>query len=463
MSNTTKIEQKKDSNKFDKWQFIYFGFNWIVGFGFIGAMSSGSKLGPWSLISLGVAAFIAFAVMLAFANLSNSFPKETGGVYGYATKIFSPFWSFFHGWNQLLQLVLVSAATPLFLQKLITQWIDKNPEHEIYYMIASLVFFILISIVGIFGLKFSKIFLFLFGFFKWLIIFGAFFIIAYFAFNEWDYKNNFEYVINAKNQVSISLITANAMAFIFSFNGFNSLSTITNDSRNKNFKKSMILIYLVVLAFYLITYILFLGIKNSYAVQGFEGIWQKAFGWAGTIIFLIGIVANRISGQLAYAVVYPRILAPLAEQGYLPQIFVKKNKYGVQANATLLGLAIVIVSMTFFVILPFALKVDDSFQSALTTGTIVYIVTYLGAFLVILKRHYKKIQTISIWQHILYLSAIAAIFIVLLFTLFPVVLNEAWQVKHTVMLSSYIGSVAIGVVIFLIARVLQKRNISKLK
>ncbi|WP_425381032.1 hypothetical protein [Spiroplasma endosymbiont of Polydrusus pterygomalis] len=45
---------------------------------------------------------------------------------------------------------------------------------------------------------------------------------------------------------------------------------------------------------------------------------------------------NCVSSQLSYTIWYSRIIPPLAEDGYLPLIFIKKNRFGEYQNAILL-------------------------------------------------------------------------------------------------------------------------------
>ncbi len=48
--------------------------------------------------------------------------------------------------------------------------IDGTSEHQIYYKAASVLFFILLILISIFSLKYSKIILFIFGIAKYIII-----------------------------------------------------------------------------------------------------------------------------------------------------------------------------------------------------------------------------------------------------------------------------------------------------
>ncbi|UWV83205.1 hypothetical protein [Mycoplasmopsis cynos] len=56
-------------NKFTEKQFIFYGLNFIVGFGFIHTISSVISRGLWGILIFALTAFISMTVMLAFARL----------------------------------------------------------------------------------------------------------------------------------------------------------------------------------------------------------------------------------------------------------------------------------------------------------------------------------------------------------------------------------------------------------
>ncbi|WAM10876.1 hypothetical protein ONA00_06345 [Mycoplasmopsis cynos] len=56
-------------NKFTEKQFIFYGLNFIVGFGFIITISSVISRGLWGILIFALTAFISMTVMLAFARL----------------------------------------------------------------------------------------------------------------------------------------------------------------------------------------------------------------------------------------------------------------------------------------------------------------------------------------------------------------------------------------------------------
>ncbi|UWV86069.1 hypothetical protein NW063_04540 [Mycoplasmopsis cynos] len=64
-------------NKFTEKQFIFYGLNFIVGFGFIATISSVISRGLWGILIFALTAFISMTVMLAFARASQSYGKRS--------------------------------------------------------------------------------------------------------------------------------------------------------------------------------------------------------------------------------------------------------------------------------------------------------------------------------------------------------------------------------------------------
>lgn len=435
----------KSQNNLSTMQFICFGFNWIVGFGFITALTKTVNLGIWSLLCFAIAAFVSFATMMVFARATEKYPQVSGGTYGYTKLAFGKFATFFQGWNQISHVFLLSATAPLFLAELLAL-LDSTPENQIYYKIGSVVLFILITLIAVFSLRVSKIFLLIFGAIKYLIIFGGTILIIYFAFKEHNFSEN----INAAEKINLSTIAAKTMIFIFAFNGFNNIAALSRDTIGiTKFKRIMIIIYSLVFSFYLLTCILFLGISDAANIKGYEGIFLKAFASAGLIIFIIGATFNRLSSQLSYTIWYSRIIAPMAEDGYLPETFKKKNRFGEYSNAMYLALAASIISMILFVIIPIIFHLENAFESMVTAGTIVYMVNYLGTFIALCWLHFKKkMIKIPWWELILYFLAMAVIIVILLLSLIPPIVNQPWTISNSVMLCSYLGSMIFGYLVW---------------
>lgn len=82
-------------NSLNTVQYAFFGFNWIVGFGFISALSVVSKLGPWVFLCFIIAAFVAFITMIVFARAAEEYAHIAGGTYGYTKLVFGRVLTFF--------------------------------------------------------------------------------------------------------------------------------------------------------------------------------------------------------------------------------------------------------------------------------------------------------------------------------------------------------------------------------
>lgn len=435
------MDKNENKSKLNTIQFICFGFNWIVGFGFIVALSKTVSLGVWSLLAFAISAFVAFATMSVFARATQNYPNVEGGSYGYTKLAFGKRMAFFQGWNQISHIFLLSATAPLFLAELL-QLLDNTPEHQIYYQIGSVILFISVTLITVFSLRVSKKFIFIFGAIKYVIILIGTILVIYYCIANNDFANN----MHPTESINLSMFAGKTMIFIYAFNGFNNLAYLSKDTVGiTKFKKIMMIIYSLVFSFYLLTFVLFLGINDAQHIKGYEGLFYKAFAATGLIIFIIGSAFNRFSSQLSYTILYSRIIAPMAEDGYFPAIFKQKNRYGEYSKAIYLSLALTIISMIFFSVLPIILGLGDFFEKMLEAGTIVYLVNYLGAFIALCHLHFKKkMIKIPWWELILYFLGMATIIIVILFTFIPPIVNQPWTINNTLMLSSYCGAMMLG-------------------
>lgn len=444
---------KLRSSKFSAIQYWYFCFNWIVGFGFIAAMSSVISTGSWSILSFVVAAFLTLSVMLVFSRGANLYPDEKGGIYGYSKLVFGRWGRFFYGWNQLQQIFLMSAASPLFLISLL-KLVNDNPQYDILYYCLTLGLYIIMAILGIFGLKISKVAIFIFAGLKWLTIMGAVILIVYLGFRDRAWERTIQG--KAGTEISVSIIMSNIIFFSFAFAGFDSLSAATVDVAKSNLRKGLMSVYMTILAFYFLVFIVFLGIERAYDIGGFQGIWKTVFGLIGIIIFIFGSVCSQFTSTVSVIYFYSRIIVPLAEDGYLPSFLKRKNRFGEYANAMYTALIIILLSMLFFTILPKLIGAENAFSKVIETGMIIFMNNYIGGFIVFFILSYRKKIVIPLWEKVIYLLGALTAMTILVFNSFPFVVGEPWTIANTLMVCSYFVTLLLGYIIWYINHLFQK-------
>ncbi|MBG0730618.1 APC family permease [Mycoplasma sp. 'Moose RK'] len=436
---------EKTKNTLTERQFIFYGINFIVGFGFISTISSVIKQGVWGILVFTLTSLITLAVIFAFARAGQKYQDEVGGSYAYAKKTFKKELTFFQGWNQIAQIILFSATNPLFFSTLLSTF---DPKNKWIYVAVSLIVYILLILVGAFGFRLSKWIILITGIFKWLTLIVGFGLIIYLI-----SKSNNAYGETFKNVAPISILTLSTtiLSFIYSYGGFESLATVSKNIETKRFKKIIILIFLIVIFSYFVFYIIFLGLSKNYLSQfGLEEVYKYVWGAAGSSLFAIGLAFNRMSSAIGGVQPRARIIAPLAEDGFLPAVFSKKNKHNEYQNAIYLSVAIVVASSLVFTIIPEILEVKNSFDTILKAGNISFLIQYLFTIFTVLVWKYRKTEKIPIWETIIYILGMITIFFTLIFSQMPFI-SGTNDTKITlelfIPLISYFCSIILGYLI----------------
>lgn len=78
----------KSKNTLTERQFIFYGLNYVVGFGFIATISRVINQGIWGVFVFILTSLITLAVIFAFARAGQKYQNEVGGSYAYAKKTF---------------------------------------------------------------------------------------------------------------------------------------------------------------------------------------------------------------------------------------------------------------------------------------------------------------------------------------------------------------------------------------
>ncbi|MGZ9413715.1 APC family permease [Mycoplasma sp. 480] len=446
-------------NKFSERQFLLFGLNYIVGFGFIVTIAGVISKGLWGMLIFVLTAFICGAVMLAFARGGENFGSEVGGSYVYGKKAFPKqrWFIFFQGWNQFAQVPLFSATTPLFFSGLLSE-LDK--EHQEIYLAVSIVFFLLTTIVSALGLKISKWFIFISAIIKWITIITGLFIVIYLSATQLDFASK----LLSKDEITIGVIVGSVLSFIYAFGGLEGLAGLSADVETKRFKKILVLIFIIILSFYLIFYLIFLGVSFNDTTNSFSNLFKLVFGITGVILFAIGLFFNRTTSSISSLVYYARTVVPLAEDGFLPSSLAIKGKNNNYKNAIIFCTIFASISMIIFTLIPYFLGIEDKFHAILNAGNIVFLMQYLLTIFSILVIGYKyKEFKIPIWEQILLYFGMLVIIFVILISFIPPMVGEEYTLSTAILLPSYAGTMLIGYAIWGLWHWISKRKQNKSK
>ncbi|VEU59819.1 APC family permease [Mesomycoplasma neurolyticum] len=449
-----------NKNKFSEKNFIFYGLNYIIGFGFIVTISSVISKGAWGILIFVLTAFIAMVAMLSYSRGGQVYGKEIGGAYAYAKKAFpkNRFFIFCVGWNQFAQVPLFAASTPLLLSSLLTEF-DKS--NQFIYQISSIILFVVVTLIGLFGIHLSKWFIFITSFFKWVIILLGFGIVVYLSFGNFSIAKSFQ----SNEEISIAIIASSILSFFYAFGGFEGLAGVSLEVKTKRFKKLLFLIFIIVFTFYFVFYLVFLFLDKDVVEIGddsvsFSKLLKIVFGLTGSILFIIGALFRNFSSTLSSSLYYSRIIASMANDNFIPKIFAIKNKNNEYKYSLMFAIFVQIIAMIILGIIPYYLNLKDQFSTIISAGVIVFFMQYIFSIfsILIISNKTKEIK-ISIFEKILYVIGIVIISLIILINIFPFIVNEPFKTTSLFKLISYVVVMLLGFAFWALNNfVLSKKN-----
>ncbi|MHA3826069.1 APC family permease [Mycoplasma sp. BRA285] len=464
--------------QFTEKSFTFFTINFVIGVGFITTISTVLKISYWGYLVLLLAGFCVFGIALVYSRLANTYNDHYGGSYSFARHIdddvaknkttrsknkFLDNLVFFVGWNQFIQIPLLSAVAPLFLVDAIELVLPKPENFPQYNMVlwitrgVSIALFVVIIAISTIGLKTNKkIILFASGF-KWFILTLAI-VIMMVAVAKQPSAPTIQVDKDPKlNVISPRLIISNTLLFMYAFAGMEDVSAMVKDVKFKSFRKILLISFAVIFSFYLIFFSLYLFLpddlkSNATRNINMSAIYTYGLGGAGVVLFIIGFLCNDLSYKLFQSASTARRVVPLAEDGFFPESLAKRNKNQEFKNAIVFSTIIILVSMVILWIIPSVMKNEQNRQDFFD-GTIIAcstalfiedIITFNIAFALERK---KRIPKIPIWEKCTYVIDICVLAFLLFFFYCPWIIGDTWGIKNTVSLVSYILFVAFGYIL----------------
>ncbi|EFF41115.1 APC family permease [Mycoplasmopsis alligatoris] len=439
------------TKKFNERQFILYGLNYIVGFGFIATISNVIKNGWAGSIVFILITLISVMVALTFSRAAKYYPDEIGSTYSYSRKVFSKRTSFYFGWNAYIQGPILSAASPLFFTQII---FVAKPEWQNYELLVSLIsvfIFIGLYVISALGLHISKPLAFITGALKFVVIFIALILVVELIFKEGQHAYFIDNITTVPKDISAYSIAGVAISFLYAFGGLEGLVSIGKDSDKINLRKVLMIIFFIVFASYFTVYVIFLNLPTNLLTSNnlFLNIYAKGLPAIGIALFAIGLFFNRASGIIMGGVINARILVVLAQDGYFPKLLAKENKNGEFSYAIVANLIITFASMIIFNLIPRLINQQDAFQTVLELGTAAFLIQYISTTIIVLFMNNKKlIGNIKIWELVIYwLGIIIGLTLILLWAI-PNISGVAWTSQNTIQIVSYIAFILVGYVIY---------------
>ncbi len=332
---------KKQVKPMGFWSMLLFGITAIIGSGIFLLPSSGVQLiGIASIFVLLFDALLVISIALCFAKAATYFDRD-GGPYLYAKEAFGNFVGFevgFVTWAiRLIAQATMAVAFTTALGSIFPYFATQTGK-----MLVASILIIGLSATNIAGVNLSKILINTVTVAKLLplILFvavGIFFIKG----------NNFNPMFPGGEYVSGSFGQA-AVTLFYAFTGFEGIVVAAGDMENpkKNLPKVVFLSILAVSLFYVLIQVVSIGILGPEAAAASSVPIQDAFervaGGFGKALISAGTLLS--TGGLLISSVYltPRSGSALAENGMLPAVVAKRNRFNAPYVAIIISAIIVL-------------------------------------------------------------------------------------------------------------------------
>ncbi|KAA8782930.1 putrescine importer [Paenibacillus sp. 4624] len=333
---------------------VTMGLSWMspmIFFTSFGVLHEGSK---GMLLAAYILAFIAILfTALSYAQMSKAFPVS-GSAYTYVTKSMNPFIGFLVGWAILLDYLFSCIIAVLMFGINLHAQFTSIPSF-VWILLCTLIVMI-INIVGIkTSANVSKVFVLM----QIVFIAGFCALLVYRALQDgftagWN-------PLAVKEGVPFSTILAGASLVCFSFLGFDSITTMTEETKHpkKTIPRAILIIVLMAGVMYFITAYLiqqmYPSIKSSNVDSaGFE-LMQVIGGPILSSIFTFVIIFSVLAQGMSSMTTVTRLMFVMGRTSLLPRVFASIHpKYRTPAfNITLMS---VISLSAMFISLGTAIK-----------------------------------------------------------------------------------------------------------
>ncbi|MBT8492686.1 MAG: APC family permease [Deltaproteobacteria bacterium] len=320
---------------------VALGVNGVIGTGiFLLPGKWVAFLGPAALLALVFAAVLSFVIALCFAEVSSYF-RGTGGAYLYALRTFGDLPGFLVGWMTCVVTVVAWAALANGLVRAVAAFSPMMGE-GLPRAAFLIVFMGLLTVVNLRGAKLGAVVANFFTAAKLipLILFiavGLFFIDgpSFTPFSPEGYGDFF---------------TATLLIF-FAFVGFEGLVVPAGEMAKPRRDVPLALIIVLTLVVIVYALVLCVAIGTLPGLAGHESPIAAAGerflgGWGGTLIG-VGVVVSMVGINAASALVGPRRLFAMAEQGHLPRSLVRLNQHG-SPKVAIVGLYVIACALALW-------------------------------------------------------------------------------------------------------------------
>lgn len=287
---------------------------------------------------LGILAWIIAGIMtitagLTAAEVSAAIPK-TGGMMVYIEEIYGKKLGFLTGW---MQTVLFFPATAAAIAVMFGQQAAILLNNPSLVMPMSIGVILLVGILNTFGSKTSGTIQTVSTVCKLIPLV----LIIVFGFIKGSGDNPVMSPLVAEGISPMGIIGQLLVAILFAYDGWINVGAIAGEMKNpgKDLPKAIIGGLSIVMAINVVINLAYLWVLPASELAQYASpasiVAEKIFGPVGGKLINVGILVSVFGCLNGYLLTGPRIPYTLANQKVLPAMFVKLNKHGVPANATL--------------------------------------------------------------------------------------------------------------------------------
>lgn len=369
------MEGKVSKKKLSLREFIWLGFNYTVGIGFVGNfavlsnISAPNSIGMHAIWVYLVIGFIAGNCAWAFAKMAKIHNSDANGAaYIYVRTSFGRFWGWIVGFMQYVMLPFIITIQIMMLMKgtFSSEYAGDNwyTLHwgnfgDFYLDLIGIVIYLAAASVIFFGIKWYKKLAHGTGIIKWGTAF--FLILAAFALAIGNGSSNWQHW-TSESELSFHGFMNTFTSCFFFFAGFEVFATAGRNIENpeKNIGKGITSIILISTIFYVVTSLIFFLAYDEFFQNMNMGAWtkfsSKVILYGGPIIMIISGIALKINVAMQNALYGGTALQPLSQEGYISDRLFKLNDDGIPVKAAILNLIITSVMICLWLVIPDLIK-----------------------------------------------------------------------------------------------------------
>lgn len=429
------MEGKVSKKKLSLREFIWLGFNYTVGIGFVGNFAILSNINQVNSIGINaiwvylVIGFIAGNAAWAFAKMAKIHNSDSNGAaYIYVRTSFGRFWGWIVGFMQYVMLPFIitiqimmlirGTFSPEFVPKGAWYTLHWGNFGDFYLDLIGIAIYLAAASVIFFGIKIYKKLAHGTGIIKWVT--ALFLIVAAFSLAIGNGSSNWQHW-TSKSELSFTGFMNTFTSCFFFFAGFEVFATAGKNIANpeKNIGKGITLIILTATIFYIVISLIFFLAYSEFLQNMNMGAWgpfnSNVIKYGGPIIMIISGLALKINVAMQNALYGGTALQPLSKEGYISDRLFKLNDDGIPVKASILNLVITSVMIILWLVIPDLIKgiwlqthPEQEYKSAFNISSLtaassfVTIFIYMMVLVVVLKLALTKKLKLNLYEKIIF-------------------------------------------------------------